>query len=392
MTAAAAASLGRRIDEALVVAPVGSRPRASPRAPRRPRAPPPPDEPSLAAGEAALALARRREGDLLLVLLSGGGSSLMAVPAEGLSLEDKSRTASLLMAAGAPIAELNLVRGALSRVKAGRPRPPRRRRRRHAGPLGPGDDGWHLVVSGPTLGVPPWPADARAILERYRLGPLVPQAVRAYLDTCRRGRRTRRPALERPPRRHQDGSRGGAGRGEPPRRRCARRPRAALGRGAGGRPPPRPRGGDRGQPGGSHAARPHLTLFGGETTVTVTGPGRGGRNRELALATAYAISGIPGATILWPGRTASTTNPTRPARSRTGRRSSAPRRPASTPQRAPRQRHGAVLRGARRRVRSGADGDERRRCRFRPCAGPGRRKCRRHKIPGGRGGSGCRAS
>ena len=59
----------------------------------------------LAAGEAALGLAgRQRRGDLLLVLLSGGGSSLLAAPAEGLTLDDKAQAIALLMAAGAPIA------------------------------------------------------------------------------------------------------------------------------------------------------------------------------------------------------------------------------------------------------------------------------------------------
>ena len=75
------------------------------------------------------------------------------------------------------------MRGALSRVKGGR----------LAAAAGAadvvtlvlsdlGDEGWHLVASGPTLGVPPRPAEARAILERYRIGPLVPPAVRAFLD------------------------------------------------------------------------------------------------------------------------------------------------------------------------------------------------------------------
>ena len=44
-----------------------------------------------------------------------------------------------------------------------------------------------------------------------------------------------------------------------------------------------------------------VTIFGGETTVTVKGPGRGGRNRELALATAWPIAGIPGACVLCAG-------------------------------------------------------------------------------------------
>lgn len=306
MTVAAAASLGRRLDGALVVAPIGAPIEGLPAGAdvihaRHPH----PDENSLAAGEAALALARRqRKGDLLLVLLSGGGSSLLAVPAEGLSLEEKSRTASLLMAAGAPIADLNVVRGALSRVKGGR----------LAAAAGAadvmtlvlsdlGDDGWHLVASGPTLGVPPRPAEARAILERYRLGPLVPQAVRAHLDLPAapggEGVGPRWSVLLADVRTALDGARLEASRlglesrvvpellaGEA---RAAGRRLALAGATAGNL---RRR---------SVAARRLLTIFGGETTVTVRGAGRGGRNRELALAAAYAISGIPGATILCAG-------------------------------------------------------------------------------------------
>ncbi|MGA7992219.1 MAG: DUF4147 domain-containing protein, partial [Thermoanaerobaculia bacterium] len=185
MTVAAAAALGRRLDEAFVVAPASSPAEGLPPGARvLPASHPHPDAQSLAAGEAALALAHRlRKGDLLLVLLSGGGSSLLAAPADGLSLDDKARTSALLMAAGAPITDLNVVRGALSRVKGGR----------LAAAAGPadvmtlvlsdlGDDGWHLVASGPTLGVPPRPAEARAILDRYRLGPLVPASVRTFLE------------------------------------------------------------------------------------------------------------------------------------------------------------------------------------------------------------------
>jgi glycerate 2-kinase len=306
MTVAASASLGRRLDEALVVAPAlsptdGLPPGAHVVLARHPV----PDENSLFAGEAALDLARRlRKGDLLLVLLSGGGSSLLAAPAGDLTLDDKARTSSLLMAAGAPIAEINVVRGALSRVKGGR----------LAAAAGDadvltlvlsdlGDDGWHLVASAPTLGVAPRPAEARMLLERYRLGPLVPPPVRAFLE---------RPVSAEPPaggprwsilladvRTALDGARHEASRlglearvvpellaGEA---RAAGRRLALAGASAGNL---RRR---------SALARRLLTIFGGETTVTVRGHGRGGRNRELALSAAYAVAGVDGAAILCAG-------------------------------------------------------------------------------------------
>jgi glycerate 2-kinase len=306
MTAAAGAALGRRLDEAFVVAPASASAEGLPPGARLlPASHPHPDAQSVAAGEAALSLAQRlRKGDLLLVLLSGGGSSLLAAPAGDLTLEDKARTAALLMAAGAPIADLNVVRGALSRIKGGR----------LAAAAGAadvmtlvlsdlGDDGWHLVASGPTLGVPPRPAEARAILERYRLGPLVPAGVRAFLERPgseeASGRGPRWSVLLADVRTALEGARLEAHRlgfearvvpellaGEA---RAAGRRLALAGASAGNL---RRR---------SIASRRLVTILGGETTVTVRGHGRGGRNRELALATAYAIAGIDGATVLCAG-------------------------------------------------------------------------------------------
>lgn len=80
-----------------------------------------PDERSVAAGRRALEVASRVAPDeCLLILLSGGASALMAVPADGLSLEDKQQTVRTMMLAGADIYALNTVRKHLSRVKGGR--------------------------------------------------------------------------------------------------------------------------------------------------------------------------------------------------------------------------------------------------------------------------------
>ena len=79
-----------------------------------------PDEGSIAGARRAIEVAAASQPDhLLVVLLSGGGSALMALPAEGISLDDKQKTARTLMAAGADIYELNTVRKHLSAIKGG---------------------------------------------------------------------------------------------------------------------------------------------------------------------------------------------------------------------------------------------------------------------------------
>ncbi len=301
-------ALGNRIDFALVVAPSGS-PRGSlpPHFRLLEASHPRPDPRSLAAGEACLAFASSlRSRDLLLVLLSGGGSSLAAAVPPGVSLEDKARTVALLSAAGAPIAEINVVRGALSRLKAGR-------LAAAAGVAGVvtlvlsdlGDAGWHLVGSGPTLGLPAARSEPLTILDRYRLMPLIPQSVRTFLTSASR---------------HSSaGARGGnrwsillgdihtaleGARLE------------ALQLGADVRVSPELLAGEaRGAASrlavaGSCAGhlhrrndhrKPLVTLFGGETTVTVKGSGTGGRCRELALASALQIAGTGGSQILVAG-------------------------------------------------------------------------------------------
>jgi glycerate 2-kinase len=306
MARAAHEALGSRIGEALVAAPAYEKGTGLPSTWRFVHGGhPTPDDGSLEAAAEALSLAASLTADdLLLVLLSGGGSSLMAAPTEGLSLEEKSRAISLLMAAGAPIAEINAVRGALSRVKAGG----------LSAACGAaevvtlvlsdlGDDGWHLVASGPTLGRTPSPANALVILDRYRVMPLLPAAVRAVLARpvslpATRPTGPRWSVLLADIRTALDGARVAALRlgaearvvpellsGEA--RSAARR--LAVATAAAGHLWRRT------------GARPLVTLFGGETTVTVKGPGRGGRSRELALATALQIAGLADACALVAG-------------------------------------------------------------------------------------------
>ncbi|KAA0252459.1 DUF4147 domain-containing protein [Acidobacteria bacterium ACD] len=308
MSRAAAQALSDRVDDALVVTPAGAPVDGLPPGWRVLEAShPEADDRSLSAGEAALALARSlEEEDLLLVLLSGGGSTLASAVPGDVPLRDKSRTVGLLLAAGAPTADVNVVRGALSRIKSGR----------LAAAAGKatvvtlvvsdlGDGGWHLVASGPTLGIPPTPSEALTVLDRYRLFPLVPPSVRTYLKFGNLPEIThpganRWSVLLADVRTAMEGARRAAVAAGAEVRvipellvgeaRAAARRLAVAGACAGNLVR---------RAGARH--RRLVTVFGGETTVTVKGPGTGGRCRELALATAIRIAGVEGATALVAG-------------------------------------------------------------------------------------------
>jgi len=120
--------------------------------------------------------------DLVLCLISGGGSSLLTLPAEGLTLDDKQRINTQLLESGAHIGEMNCVRKHLSRIKGGR-------LAAACAPAQvvtltisdvPGDDP-AVIASGPTVPDASTCADALAILDRYRIE--VPAPVRARLES-----------------------------------------------------------------------------------------------------------------------------------------------------------------------------------------------------------------
>lgn len=119
--------------------------------------------------------------DLVLCLISGGGSALLALAAEGLTIDDKKAINSKLLASGAPIGAMNTVRKHLSAIKGGR-------LAEAAFPakvvtIGisdvPGDDP-SVIASGPTVPDTTTRQDAAAVLERYRIE--VPDHLRAHLD------------------------------------------------------------------------------------------------------------------------------------------------------------------------------------------------------------------
>lgn len=128
------------------------------------------------------------ESDIVICLLSGGGSSLLPYPVNGVSLNDKQKITELLISSGAKIAEINIVRKHLSRVKGGQ----------LADFFSPakvisliisdviGND-LATIASGPTTTDPSTFADARSVLKRYRLLNRAPKSVIDFIEKGRRG-------------------------------------------------------------------------------------------------------------------------------------------------------------------------------------------------------------
>lgn len=225
--------------------------------------------------------------DLVLCLISGGGSALLTAPAAGISLTEKQAVNKALLACGAPIGEMNCLRKHLSAIKGGR-------LATSAYPAKvvsllisdvPGDDP-STVASGPTVADPTTRADALAILDKYDLD--VAPSVRAFLAT---------DAAETP-------------KPDDPRlatadTRMIATPRMSIDAAA---RIAREHGyhvidlgddleGEARDVGAAHAkialetSGPAIILSGGETTVTLKGKGRGGRNAEYALALAIGLEG-----------------------------------------------------------------------------------------------------
>jgi hydroxypyruvate reductase len=234
--------------------------------------------------------------DLALCLVSGGGSALLALPAAGLTLEDKQAVSRALLRSGAAIDEMNCVRKHLSAVKGGRlaAASPARVVTLMISDV-PGDDP-AVIASGPTVADPTSFADARAILDKYTI--TEPPAVIAHL---------RRAADETPKPGAASLARAEAVMVATPQ--AALEAAAARARRHGVHPVILGDGIEgearevakvfagiahqvvrHGQP----APAPAVLLSGGETTVTVRGRGRGGRNQEFLLALALALDGEAG--------------------------------------------------------------------------------------------------
>ena len=235
--------------------------------------------------------------DLVIALISGGGSALLVAPGPGLTLQDKQSVNAALLRSGATISEMNCVRRHLSALKGGR--------------LGaachparlvtllisdvPGDDPMD-IASGPTVADATTCGDALAIVDRYRID--LPRGVRESLargelesvkpDDPRLARSELRMITA--PQVALEAAAGVA--------REAGLPAWILGDSLEGeaRDLGKAMAGIarqvrlRGQP----FTPPCVILSGGETTVTVKGQGRGGRNVEFLLSLGVALDGLAG--------------------------------------------------------------------------------------------------
>jgi hydroxypyruvate reductase len=247
-----------------------------------------PDAKSAIAGRRALDIAANAcvADELLLVLLSGGASSMLAAPADGVSLDDKRHTIDAMMRAGADIAQLNCVRRHLSSIKGGRLAAAAGR----VLTLALSDVHWPeddpaTIGSGPTAADPTTFADALVILDE--LACEVPAAIRTHL---RRGAAGEREETVKP--------------GDPGLSRAAYRvvgnrrmamdgaAREAARRGYAPRILTTATHGEARDAGRSFVdavlaqqshERPLCAIASGETTVRVGGDGVGGRNQEFVL-------------------------------------------------------------------------------------------------------------
>ncbi|MCX7838237.1 MAG: glycerate kinase [Anaerolineae bacterium] len=263
-------------------------------------------------------LDRATENDLILVLVSGGGSALLELPVPGISLADLRAMTDALLRCGATINEINTLRKHISQVKGGQ----LARRARGAqiialilsDVLGSPLD---TIASGPTAPDSTTFADALAVIERYALRAQIPEAIVTHIERGARGEIPDTPKLGDPlfARVHnvviadltmacdaavQRARELGYNtlllssfvQGEA---REFAKFLAAIAREivTSNRP----------------VAKPACVICGGETTVTLRGKGKGGRNQEIALAAAIEIAGMSRVVVL-SGGTDGTDGPT----------------------------------------------------------------------------------
>ena len=259
---------------------------------------PVPDEAGRKAARRILELVQGlTKDDLVLCLISGGGSALLSMPGEGISFEDKQAVNKALLKSGATISEMNTVRKHLSAIKGGRLAAATHPARVVALMISdvPGDDP-SIIASGPTVPDPSSNEDALAIIDKYAIA--VPEGVRARLataegETPKPGDKcfanvenvmiaTPKGSLEAAAAIARDAGvtpviLGDSIEGES---RDVALVHAAIARQCA----------TRGQP----ELPPCVLISGGETTITLKGKGKGGRNTEFLLALAIALQGLPG--------------------------------------------------------------------------------------------------
>lgn len=237
--------------------------------------------------------------DVLLCLISGGASALMALPAEGISLDDIRELTRLLLRAGATIDELNCVRKHVDRLKGGRLAALAFPARVHALVLSDVvGDSLATIASGLTVPDPTTIADAIRVLRSRGIWSHIPPSIRTHLEHG--GDESPKPGDMRfvHGRSRVIGSNAIAA-------EAARAHAEKLGYSA--RVVTTTMIGEARDMGVAIARairgecdalqKRSALIFGGETTVTVAGSGRGGRNQELALAAALELDGDWGVTV-----------------------------------------------------------------------------------------------
>jgi len=245
--------------------------------------------------------------DAVLFLISGGASALVTLPAAGISLEQMQSVTSSLLACGASINEINAVRKHLDRIKGGqlaaRTAPAASLSLILSDVLGNPLD---VIASGPTVPDPTTFRDALSVLEKYDLAAKLPESVLDHLRQGEKGAIAETPkpgdslfqknhteiigSLEQSMQAaHHEAGRLGytsevlsplvTGEAREQGKRLGKFLRVkALEQ----------------KPGESK----RCWIAGGETTVTLTGDGAGGRNQELALAAALELDGMAGVTLI----------------------------------------------------------------------------------------------
>jgi len=272
---------------------------------------PVPDEGGVSAANRICALLEgTTEHDLVICLLSGGGSALLPCPVPPVTLENKQAVTNLLLESGTEIGEINCIRKHLSLLKGGglarAAHPAKVLTLILSDVVG---DPLDVIASGPTVGDPTTFSQALDILTSYKLEERVPDVVKTYLED---GAARKNPETPKP--------------GDPELSgvinllvgtntiavRAAEDAARALGYNT--TVLSLAVTGETKDAAAAHVAlvrkiistdqpvaRPACVLSGGETTVTIKGSGKGGRNQEFVLAAALGIEGLPGTVILSAG-------------------------------------------------------------------------------------------
>ena len=299
-------ALGKRITAGFVNVPYGDKHKTSIIKLREANHPIP-DEAGVAGTREMLALAEKAdEDDLIIALISGGGSSLMPLPRDGISLQDKRGLTNKLLNSGAEISEINAVRKHLSGFKGGwlakKAYPATVLNIVLSDVVG---DSLESIASGPTVPDSTTFADARRILQKYDLWDNAPSSIRSLISSGEKGVVPETPkhgdaAFEKGYSVILGNSRSAAlaaiehlsSEGLNPLLLTSTLEGEASTVGTviasiakevaeSGNSVPKPAG----------------LIASGETVVTVRGKGAGGRNQELALSAALKLQGIEGAVV-----------------------------------------------------------------------------------------------